>query len=110
VAPQVLPPATDMPAGMLCSTPITTASDGNAAPLLCSSGAVNVQAWAYYADISQSVLGLGANPAPEQPISAMCDDIAHNGASRAQEASGYRLAAAYYGWTFDIDPTRINCQ
>jgi hypothetical protein len=110
VPAQVLPPAGDMPAGKLCSTPITMTADGNATPLLCHDGAVNVQAWSFYADISQDILGLGLNPAPGQPVAAMCDDIAHNGATRAEEASGYRLAAAYYGWTFSIDPSKITCQ
>lgn len=107
---QVLPPAGDMPAGKLCSAAIATTADGNVTPLLCHDGAVNVQAWSFYSDISQDILGLGLNPAPAQPVAAMCDDIAHNGATRAEEASGYRLAAAYYGWTFNIDPTRITCQ
>ena len=99
-----------MPAGKLCSKTIATTADGNATPLFCSDGAVNVQAWAYYADISQSILGLGLNPAPGQPVAAMCDDLAHNGATPAEEANGYRLAAAYYGWQFNLDPTKITCQ
>ena len=110
VAPEVLAPATDMPVAKLCSKPISTTADGNAIPLQCSDGALNVQAWAYYAEISQSILGLGLNPAPGQPVAAMCDDIAHNGATRVEEANGYRLAAKYYGWTFGLDPTKITCQ
>ena len=98
-----------MPAGNLCSTPITTTSDGNAAPLLCRNGAVNVLAWAYYGAISSSILSLGLNPNNGQPQAAMCDDIAHNGAKATQEASAYRLAAAYYGWTFTFDPTKVSC-
>ncbi|TMD27216.1 MAG: hypothetical protein E6I92_07040 [Chloroflexi bacterium] len=38
------------------------------------------------------------------------DDMAHNGATRAQEPNGYRLARAYYGWTFAMDPTEVTCQ
>jgi hypothetical protein len=110
VPQQVLPPATDPPLGQLCSRPVTTTQDGNVTPLLCSSGAVNVQAWTFYSSISASILGLGLNPSPAQPQAAMCDDLAHNGATRVQEVSGYRLAAAYYGWTFTFDPTRVSCQ
>jgi hypothetical protein len=95
---------------MLCSKPITSAPNGNATPLVCSNGAVNVLAWKFYADISASILGLGLNPAPAQPQSAMCDDIAHNGANRSEEVNGYKLAAAYYGWTFSFDPTKVACQ
>ena len=40
----------------------------------------------------------------------MCDDIAHNGANRSEEVSGYKLAAAYYGWTFAFDPEKVACQ
>jgi hypothetical protein len=94
---------------MLCSKPVVAAADGNPSPLLCSNGAVNVNAWAYYSTISQSILGLGLNPAPGQPQSAMCDDIAHNGARPAQEVNAYRLAAAYYGWHFTFDPTKLTC-
>jgi len=110
VAQQVLPPATDPPAGNLCSKPITTTADGRAAPLLCKSGAVNVLAWAYYGAVGTSILSLGLNPNNGQPQAAMCDDIAHNGAKPAQEADAYRLAAAYYGWTFTFDPTKVSCQ
>jgi hypothetical protein len=95
---------------MLCSKPITAAADGNANPLFCSTGAVNVLAWKFYADISASILALGLNPNPGQPQSAMCDDIAHNGANRSEEVSGYKLAAAYYGWTFTFDPAKVTCQ
>jgi len=109
VAQHVLPPATDPPAAQLCSKPIATTSDGNATPLLCSSGAVNVLAWAYYGAVSASILSLGLNPSSGQPQAAMCDDIAHNGAKQTQEVSAYHLAAAYYGWTFTFDPSRVTC-
>ena len=109
VAQQVLPPAQDPPVAMLCSKPITSAANGNATPLFCSNGSVNVLAWKFYADISASILGLGLNPNQGQPESAMCDDITHNGANRSEEVSGYRLAAAYYGWTFTLDPAKVTC-
>jgi hypothetical protein len=109
VAEQVLPPATDLPVAMLCSKGIVAAADGNATPLFCRNGAVNVLAWKYYSEISESILSLGQNPNEGQPQSAICDDIAHNGATRATEVSGYRLAAAYYGWTFTFDPAKVTC-
>jgi len=110
VPQQVLPPATDPPIAMLCSKPIVSGADGNASPLFCRDGAVNVLAWKFYSDISQSILGLGQNPNEGQPQAAMCDDIAHNGATSATEVSGYRLAKAYYAWTFTFDPTKVKCQ
>jgi len=109
VPQQVLPPATDPPVGNLCSTPITAAANGNATPLLCHSGAVNVEAWKFYANVSASILGLGLNPTQGQVQGAICDDLAHNHASRSQEVSGYKLATAYYGWTFNVDPMTLIC-
>jgi len=109
VPTQVLSPASDLPVANLCSTQITVTADGNATPLLCRSGAVNVQAWRYYAGVSASVLGLGLNPTQGQAQSAVCDDLAHNHASRSEEVSGYKLAAAYYGWSFNLDPAQVTC-
>jgi hypothetical protein len=106
---QILPPATDAPVVNLCSKPVAATSDGNVIPLQCSSGALNVRAWTFYSSISASVLSLGLNPTQGQVQSAMCDDIAHNHATRPEEASGYRLAAAYYGWSFNFDPTQVTC-
>ena len=106
---QVLPPATDPPAADLCSKQITATGDGNVTPLLCTTGAVNVQAWRFYAEISASVLGLGLNPTQGQVINAVCDDITHNHATRTQEVSGYKLASTYYGWAFNVDPAKQAC-
>ena len=106
---KVLPPASDLPVAQLCSAPITTTADGNAGPLLCHSGAVNVQAWNFYAGVSASILGLGLNPTEGQAESAICNDLKHNNATRTEEASGYRLAATYYAWTFTIDVATVSC-
>ncbi len=107
---QVLAPAQDFPVAQLCSAQITTTADGNATPLLCHSGAVNVQAWQYYASISASILGLGLNPTQGQAESAICDDINHHHATRPEEASGYKLAATYYSWSFNVEVTKVTCQ
>ena len=109
VPQQVLAPAPDLPVANLCSAQLTTTADGNATPLLCSTGAVNVQAWRFYASVSASVLGIGLNPTQGQVENAMCDDIAHNHASRPEEANGYKLAATYYGWSFNLDPATVTC-
>jgi len=110
VPSHVLAPATDPPVGSLCSAPIQSTADGNAGPLLCRGGEVNVQAWQFYADVSASILGLGQNPTAGQVQAAVCDDFKHGHATKLEEASGYRLAAAYYGWSFNIDPTQVTCQ
>ena len=43
-----------------------------------------------------------------QAHAAMCDDLAHNAAKPAQEANAQRLTAAYYGWAFTFDPTKVD--
>ena len=107
---QVLAPATDPPVANLCSAQVTATADGNATPLLCHSGALNVQAWRFYATVSASILGLGLNPTEGQAESAICDDLKHNHATTSEETSGYKLASTYYGWTFNIDVTKVTCQ
>jgi hypothetical protein len=109
VPARVLAPATDPPVGALCTAPIQSTADGNAGPLLCRGGEVNVQAWQFYAEVSASVLGLGINPTAGQVQAAICDDFKHGHATRPEEANGYKLATAYYGWNFNIDATRVTC-
>ena len=103
-------PAQGLPVAQLCTTAISVTADGNAAPLLCKTGSVNVQAWKYYASISASILGLGLNPTQGQAESAACDDINHNHATRPEEVSGFTLASTYYGWSFKVDVTKLSCQ
>lgn len=107
VPQQILPPATERPIGQLCSAPIQTATNGNAAPLLCRGGEVNVQAWRHYAEVSNTVLGLGQNPTQGQVEGALCADIRMNHATASIESSGYQLAKAYYAWSFQTDPTLV---
>jgi len=109
VPAQVLAPASDLPVANLCSAQIAVTADGNATPLLCRSGAVNVQAWKFYAGVSASVLGLGLNPTEGQVESAICDDFKHQHATTTEETSGYKLAMTYYGWTFSLDPAKVVC-
>ncbi|HKC20150.1 MAG TPA: hypothetical protein VKE27_11040 [Candidatus Dormibacteraeota bacterium] len=106
---QALAPASDLPVSNLCQIDVTFTADGNVTPLLCPSGALNVQAWFFYKNVSASVLGLGLNPTEGQVESAICDDLAHNHATRPEEASGYKLASTYYGWSFAVDVTRVSC-
>lgn len=94
---------------MLCTAAIAVSADGNATPLLCKSGALNVQAWGFYASVSASVMGIGLNPTQGQVESAICDDLKRNHATKPEEASGYKLATVYYGWTFNIDVTALTC-
>lgn len=106
----MLAPATDPPVANLCSAAVAVGADGSATPLLCKSGAVNVQAWRFYATVSASVLGLGLNPTEGQVESAICDDLNHNKATRPEEGAGYTLASTYYGWSFAVDVAKVSCQ
>ncbi len=96
VPQRVLPPAPDLPVANLCSAPIATTADGNATPLLCASGAVNVQAWQFYASVSASILGLGLNPTRPQPDAGPGrerDVRRHRPQPRHQAGGGERLQA-----------------
>jgi hypothetical protein len=102
VAAQVLAPAKVMPAAMLCTTPIEKYQDGNAGPLFCHGGAINVAAWQYFAQIDDHILALGPNPTVDQVKAAIRGDFG-NHTTNVIEGSGYELARAYYNWTFDFD-------
>jgi hypothetical protein len=52
---------------------------------------------------------LGLNPTQGQVQGAICDDFKHNHATKTAETSGYKLATAYYGWTFNVDPAQVSC-
>jgi hypothetical protein len=107
VPQQTLAPATERPIGQLCSAPIQITANGNAGPLLCRGGEVNVMAWRHYADVSNTVLGLGQNPTQGQVEGALCADLRTNHATPSIETSGYQLAKAYYAWSFATDPTQV---
>ncbi|HKW58770.1 MAG TPA: hypothetical protein VJR46_03350 [Candidatus Dormibacteraeota bacterium] len=110
VEKQVLPPATDFPVANLCSTPLHYTADGNATPLFCRGGEVNVLAWKFYANVSPSILGLGLNPTAGQVQAALCDDFNRSHATKVAEESGYAMATAYYGWAFNLKPDPATCR
>jgi hypothetical protein len=103
-APEVLSPAPGPPVVALCSEQISIGSDGNVSPLFCSNGALNRLAWKHYADAHLSVLGLGIFASDTDVATAVGQDMRGN-STGPMECSAYRLAAAYYGWSFGIDPT-----
>jgi hypothetical protein len=107
VARQVLPPARSLPVVALCSQPLITSADGGATPLICTNGALNVLAWKFYAAISPRVLSAGTAATDRSVRAAMCADWIGGHATAPEERSAYELAAAYYGWSFDTDPTDL---
>jgi hypothetical protein len=88
----------------LCSQPVTTTPDGNAAPLLCSNGGLNILAWHFFAPLTPRTLAAGAAATLRAVQSAVCGDWMKK-ATAPQARSAYELAAAYYGWSFATDPT-----
>ncbi len=103
VAARVLPPASVLPAGSLCSAPLQRYADGNAGPLFCVGGAIVVDTWTYFAPVDPHVLSVGRGATLTAVESAICADGAINHATYPMEQSGYQLAAAYYGCTFAFD-------
>jgi hypothetical protein len=99
----VLPPASVGPAVDECSAQLSIGADGNAGPLTCANGKLNVLAWDYFAKDNPLVMSLGPDATPDQVLEAMCADL-HTGSTDVIELSVYRLSALYYGWRFGIDP------
>lgn len=102
--PEVLPPAPGPPVVGLCSEPLTYGADGSASPLFCSNGDINRLAWKYFAGAHLSVMGLGIFASDTEVAAAIGSDMSGS-ATGLRECSAYRLAAAYYGWNFGVDPT-----
>ncbi len=103
-APEVLPPAPGPPVVGLCTQQLSIGPDGNASPLFCPNGEINRLAWKYFAGAHLSVMGLGIFASDTEVASAIGQDMRGN-ATSTMECSAYRLSAAYYGWSFGVDPT-----
>ena len=110
VARQVLPPATVLPVARLCTTKTIATANGNVQPVLCRGGAVNVQAWKFYATaIAPSVLAAGpAARLPDVELAA-CRDGARFRDTMPELDWAFVIASAYYGWTFAFDPREMTC-
>jgi len=80
----------------LCSQPISTQQDGNAVPLLCTNGALNVTAWKHFAPIAPRVLAAGPAASLRGVQAALCRDVNISHATVPVELSAHELASAYY--------------
>jgi hypothetical protein len=96
-------PATIPPRHGTCDAALTIAVDGSAGPITCGRK-VNVSAWRRYARINPLVMSLGTDTDPEQVGQAMCTDLSSKDTNTSTEVMAYRIAAAYYGWDFALDP------
>jgi len=109
---QPLAPAPAPPATGLCTEQLMIAVNGTAAPLTCANGDLNTRAWEHYARTQPFVMGLGPGATPEDVGRAMCADFDRTENTIPQEQDAYRLAEAYNGWNFSLDPSELypdNC-
>lgn len=100
---QVLPPATVPPKVDECTQQLGYGQDGDAAPIKCANGDLNVLAWEYYAKNSPLLMTLGPYADPAQQKSALCSDASRTSTPISTDI--YDLSALYYGWHGGIDPT-----
>ncbi|HZT66034.1 MAG TPA: hypothetical protein VFA11_09630 [Acidimicrobiales bacterium] len=104
----ILSPATVGPVSDECTLPLTYYQDGNAGPLLCRGGGVNVFAWQDFVEGQVSggprswsqTMALGPNATANQVWQAMCADKPRIYGTNPRTISAEKLAAAYYGWNF----------
>jgi hypothetical protein len=97
---EVLRPATEPPTDKECTYPVTYTADGNATPLLCQDGRLNVDAWDfYYAGFAGSeLLRLGQGVTAATVYQAMCHDYSDLHMTKPEAESTEEIAQAYYGW------------
>jgi hypothetical protein len=99
----ILAPASVPPVSAECNEAVQMSADGNASPLLCPNGGVNVPAWNNYTGSYGAILALGPSATESTVISTMCSvsppypEIENAGI----------LASHYYGWSF-ADSTAIS--
>lgn len=72
--------------------------DGNASPVLCPGGGINVLAWNYFEKNKPRVMALSSTATVQQVEAAMCSDLATS--TVPIETSAGELAFLYYGWEF----------
>jgi hypothetical protein len=103
IAPVVLNPATTPSVVGTCTEQLSFGADGNAGPIVCTNGAVNVLAWNYFITSSAGLFAAGSNATPGQ-IQQL--ESSAQGWTGPIGQSVYCLAAAYYGWSFglNLDP------
>ena len=109
VSRAILLPAKVAPVSDECTLAVTREEDGNVLPLLCPGGGVNRVAWARYArgkvgdgqETASKTMQLGTSATATAVVSAMCADYMNLYGTNPLTISGEKLAAAYYGWTFD---------
>ena len=94
--PLILPPATTPSSVGICQQQLSFGADGDASPLFCQDGAVNVLAWRYFQSAYPAIFALGAYATPSQ-----IQQVTSKMAPPFPDAdAAYCLAKAYYGWSY----------
>ena len=102
----VLAPADVPPRVGLCSEQLQIGADGNAGPVSCSNGKLNLLAWQFLAKDNLNVMALGYDALPDQVLRAMCSDVQSGGSTRVIEVTAYNISTLYYGWNFGVSPSQ----
>lgn len=103
---EVLAPGTVPPDHAECRAELRRYQDGTALPLLCGSGAVNIEAWKFYAPLRIPILAYGRGATRRQVQRYFCSLVVpnHSGVTFPEVEDSFTLAAAYYGWRFTPPP------
>ncbi len=99
--PLILPPASTPSSVGICQQQLSFGADGDASPILCQNGAVNVLAWRYYQPVYPAIFALGAYATPNQ-IQQVSSQMS---VPLTEADDAYCLAKAYFGWTY---PENLN--
>jgi len=97
LAPAVVPPAQGVNE---CSLPLTRSADGNASPLFCGDGGINVPVWNFYASLHTQVMKLGYTATRTEVNTVLCTDRRTGSVTNPEEVNAALLAGRYYGWSF----------
>ena len=104
----VLPGAHGPPLKKECAVAISLTEDGNAYPLLCPGGRVNVGAWLFYEQLRPPIMALKRDATPRQVFTQLCDlrpNMPKNyslNLTLPEYENSYFLVAAYYGWNLPV--------
>jgi len=102
-----LPDALAPPARGECDVVIDLTEDGNAQPLTCRGGHVNVGAWLFYAELRPSLMHLSSHATRSQIVVAICTVRSNHppgynigGVTLPELVSEFELAVAYNDWPY----------
>lgn len=104
LAPALVPPVTGE-----CGASLQHDSSGDASPITCGDGAINVLAWNYLygAPFDPYVMLLGPKASLPQIEHAFCAPDLEQGTPPAVAETIYQIAADYFGWPFRTAPSAI---